>query len=84
VPEQAAAADGRATVETYTVVLGRDGTRTGFVVGRLDADGRRFVARAGDGDEDMLALLGSEQPAGQRVFAHSSGSGNRVTTTPHR
>ena len=84
VPERAAAADGRATVETYTVVRGRGGTRTGFVLGRLDADGRRFVGRAQDGDEDMLALLASEQPAGQRVFVHSSGSGNRVTTPRQR
>jgi acetyl-CoA C-acetyltransferase len=84
VPRLALAADGWATVETYTVVHGRDGTRAGFVVGRLDADGRRFVARAERGDEDMLALLGGEQPTGQPVFAHSTGSGNRVTTTSKR
>jgi len=48
------------------------------VVGRLDADGRRFAARARDGDQDMLALLGSEQPVGQHVLARSSGRGNQV------
>jgi acetyl-CoA C-acetyltransferase len=84
VPAQAPAADGWATVETCTVVYGRDGSRSGFVIGRLDAGGRRFVARARDGDEEMLALLGSEQPVGQRVFTRSSGSGNRVTTAPGR
>jgi acetyl-CoA C-acetyltransferase len=79
VPELAPAADGWATIETYTVVHGRDGTRTAFVVGRLDADGRRFAARVRDGDQDMLALLDSEQPVGQHVLARSSGTGNQVT-----
>lgn len=82
---QARDADGWATIETYTVKHGRDGARTGIVVGRLAADGRRFVARAGDRDDDMLALLSSAgQPVGERVYARSFEFGNRVTTTRAR
>ncbi len=78
-----AAADGWATIETYTVRRGRDGTRTGIVVGRLESGGRRFAARAGDGDADLLALLSSaEQPVGERVYARSGPAGNRVSLSP--
>ena len=75
-PEEAVAADGWAVVETYTVVHGRDGARTGIVIGRLDADGRRFVGRADDLAE-MLAT--APEPVGQRVYVRSSEAGNRVT-----
>ena len=54
-PEQAHYADGPATIETYTVSRARDGARTGIVVGRLDGDGSRFVAK-GD-DPELLDLL---------------------------
>src|SRR5215470_5523638 len=47
-PEQALYADGPAVIETYTVKHARDGARTGIVIGRLDRDGRRFVARGQD------------------------------------
>ena len=78
-------ADGWATIETYTVKHRRDGARTGIVVGRLEADGRRFVARADDRDGDLLELLGSaEQPVGERVYARSFGSGNRVSASRAR
>jgi acetyl-CoA C-acetyltransferase len=82
-PAVARQADGWAAVETYTVKYGRDGARTGIVVGRLESDGRRFVARADDGDADMLGLLSEAgQPVGERVYVRSSGSGNRVATAP--
>lgn len=76
-PEEARQADGWATVETYTVKHGRDGRREGVVIGRLEADGRRFIAR-GD-DPAVLELLGTGEPIGQRVYARSFGTGNRVT-----
>ena len=58
----------------------RDGARTGIVVGRLEADGRRFLAR-GD-DPGLLDLLGcAAEPIGERVYARSSDAGNRVTAT---
>ncbi|HEU5391844.1 MAG TPA: acetyl-CoA acetyltransferase [Streptosporangiaceae bacterium] len=82
-PEQAHVADGAAVIETYTVKHARDGGRTGIVVGRLDRDGRRFIAR-GD-DPDLLDLLtAAEEPIGQPVYVRSSGTGNRVTTTRAR
>ncbi len=80
-PAEARQADGWASIETYTVKYRHDGARTGIVIGRLEADGRRFVARAGDGDDGMLAVLTAEQPAGTRVYVRSSGPGNRVTTS---
>jgi acetyl-CoA C-acetyltransferase len=78
-PPQAHQADGRATVETFTVKHGRDATRTGIVVGRLQATGERFLAVSSDGDDELLELLSSEQPIGRRVHVRSSGLGNRVT-----
>jgi len=39
---------GRAIIETYTVMHGKDGPDFGVVFGRLDADGRRFIANLPD------------------------------------
>jgi acetyl-CoA C-acetyltransferase len=75
---------GWATIETYTIKHGRDGARTGIVIGRLDADGSRFVARGDDRDSDLLDLLASAEPIGQPVFVRSFGFGNRVTTSAAR
>jgi len=84
-PEEAVAADGSAVVETYTVVPGRDGTRTGIVIGRLGADGRRFIARGQDGDAELVDLLATApEPVGERVYVHSSDAGNRVTVAASR
>ncbi|SDG03686.1 acetyl-CoA C-acetyltransferase [Blastococcus aurantiacus] len=79
-PPQAERADGWATIETYTVTHSRSGSRTGVVVGRLQADDRRLVARHDDGDDEFLDLLSTGEPIGQRVFVRSSERGNRVTT----
>ena len=77
-PGEAVRADGWATIETYTVRHRRDGAAAGIVIGRLDADGRRFVARAGD--DDLLGLLGSaEQPIGARVRVRCADAVNLVT-----
>jgi len=82
-PGQAHYADGPATIETYTVSRARDGARTGIVIGRLDANGSRFVAK-GD-DPDLLDLLtAAQEPIGQPVYVRSFGPGNRVTTTRAR
>jgi acetyl-CoA C-acetyltransferase len=82
-PEQAHVADGTAVIETYTVKHARDGGRTGIVVGRLDRDGRRFIAR-GDDPELLDLLTAAKEPIGQPVYVRSSGTGNRVTTTRAR
>ena len=81
-PEEATQADGWATIETYTVKHSRDGRRAGIVIGRLDADGRRFVA-SGD-DDGLLDLLTSGEPIGARVYTRSFGTGNTVTTSDAR
>jgi acetyl-CoA C-acetyltransferase len=83
-PEQALQADGWATVETYTVKHGKNGSRTGVVIGRLEADGRRFIAMTHQGDEDILGHLTTGEPIGTRIYVRSFGFGNRVTTTESR
>jgi acetyl-CoA C-acetyltransferase len=81
-PAEVRAADGRAAIETYTVKHGRDGTRTGIVIGRLDSDGRRFVARTDDRDAELLDFLTTApEPIGQRVYVRSFASGNRVAAS---
>ncbi|HWC84795.1 MAG TPA: acetyl-CoA acetyltransferase [Pseudonocardiaceae bacterium] len=82
--EQAVHADGWATIETYTVKHDRGGARTGVVIGRLEADDRRFIAMTHGGDEEILDQLGTGEPIGTRVYVRSFGFGNRVTTTETR
>ena len=76
-PPRAERADGTGTVETWTVKHGRSGERTGIVVGRL-ADGRRFLARTDDGDDELVELLATGEPFGQPVRVRSTDRGNRV------
>src|SRR5262252_2772729 len=76
VPAQTRHADGWATIETYTVKHGRDGARTGIVVGRLERDERRFVARGDDRDSGIIDLLAAGEPIGERVYVRSFGFGN--------
>ncbi|MBP2367745.1 acetyl-CoA acetyltransferase [Pseudonocardia parietis] len=83
-PAEALHADGWATVETWTVKHGRNGARTGVVIGRLEADGRRFIATTHRDDEEMLERLTIGDPVGTRVHVRSFGFGNRVTTTGSR
>jgi acetyl-CoA C-acetyltransferase len=51
---------GRATVETYTVVHAREGYRMGIVIGR-DAQDRRFVANTLADEATLRAMEASEQ-----------------------
>ena len=77
-PPAAPTADGWATIETWTVTHARDGARTPIVIGRLEADGRRFVALGETGDRQLLDRLAGEEPVGTRVWVRSSEAGNRV------
>lgn len=70
------AADGAATVETWTVRHRRDGSRDAAVVGRLDDGGARFVGR---GDDDALLELLDGDPAGAAVRARPDGDLTLVT-----
>jgi acetyl-CoA C-acetyltransferase len=83
-PAEAREADGWATIETCTVRHARDGKRTGIVIGRLDADGRRFVARGDDRDDSLIDLLTTGEPVGKQVYVKSFGFGNRVTVGKER
>ena len=69
---------GWATIETYTVIHRRNGP-TGIVIGRLESDGSRFIAKVADGDDELLALLQTgDEPVGQRIYVTAIGDGNRV------
>ncbi len=64
-PEVVAEPSGDATIETYTVVHGRDGEPIrGIVIGRL-ADGRRFLANTPD-DRAVLERLTTSEGVGVR------------------
>ncbi len=65
-PQVVAEADGAASIETYTVVHGRDGApERGIVIGRLD-DGRRFLANIPADDRAALDALEREEGVGRR------------------
>ena len=68
-------ADGRGTVETYTVRRD-DGRPTGIIIGRLD-DGSRFLSTTED--DDLITLLIDGDPLGSAVRVRSFEYGNRCT-----
>lgn len=67
--------EGSGTVETYTVRYDWP-ERTGIVIGRLDADGSRFLALVED--PDLLGLLSEGDPLGARIAVRPGGNGNRA------
>jgi acetyl-CoA C-acetyltransferase len=69
-------ADGPATIETYTVRYDWP-VRTGIIVGRLEADGSRFLALTDD--PDLVGLLSDGEPLGARIRVQSTDpQGNRA------
>lgn len=75
-PEIVEKPEGPSTIETYTVVHGREGVRMGIVIGR-DAQGRRFVAQTPD-DPEVLRDLESREGVGRTgvVGLHPDGVRN--------
>ncbi len=71
------AVDGPATIETYSVRYDWP-TRTGIIVGRLDADDSRFLAVTED--EDLVALLSDGEPLGAPITVHAKENQNRATS----
>jgi len=71
-------ANGAAVIETYTVRY--DWTpNTGIIIGRLDADGSRFLATTTD--PEVMALLQGGEPLGAAIVVTATDEGNRITLT---
>ena len=68
-------ADGPATIETYSVRYDWP-VRTGVIIGRLDADGSRFMALTEDAD--LVGLMSDGDPLGARIVVTSAEQGNRA------
>ena len=68
-------AAGPATVETYTVRYDWP-VRTGIIVGRLEADGSRFLALSDD--PDLVGMLSDGDPLGARITVSHNDDGNRA------
>ncbi len=75
-PELAALVEGSGTVETYTVVHGRDGPTYAVAVGSLP-DGRRFIARSED--PVTLAAMDKGDPLGASITLANDGTSNAFT-----
>ncbi|HEX5378921.1 MAG TPA: acetyl-CoA acetyltransferase, partial [Phenylobacterium sp.] len=71
---------GAATIETYTVVHGREGYMMGIVVGR-DSEGRRFIANTPT-DEATLAGLEAKEAVGRTGTVSRSEDGTRNIFVP--
>jgi acetyl-CoA C-acetyltransferase len=69
---------GAATIESYTVVHSKKGRETGIIVGRLDANGARFIANTPD-DPALLEDLETRDALGRAGVAASEGGRNRFT-----
>jgi acetyl-CoA C-acetyltransferase len=66
---------GAGSVETYTVVHGRDGMpESGVVIGRLE-DGARFIARL-PADRDVLRSFEQAEGVGRRGRVRTTAAGN--------
>jgi acetyl-CoA C-acetyltransferase len=73
--------EGEATVETYTVLHGRDGPETGIVFGRLRATGERFLANT---PADAATLWDLQRRDGLgRPGAVARAADGRNLFTPH-
>jgi acetyl-CoA C-acetyltransferase len=81
-PEIVERPEGKATIETYTVVHGREGVRMGVVIGR-DDQGRRFVAQTPD-EPIVLRDLESREGVGRTgsVGPHPDGVRNLFVPDP--
>jgi acetyl-CoA C-acetyltransferase len=68
--------EGAGTIETYTVVHGRDGPTYAVAIGRLP-DGKRFIARSDD--PATLAAMQARDPLGAQVALSNDGERNAFT-----
>ncbi len=75
-PEVAGLVEGSGTLETYTVVYGREGPNYAIAIGDLP-DGRRFIARTDDAE--TLTVMVAKDPLGARVELGNDGERNTFT-----
>ncbi|MDI1285008.1 MAG: acetyl-CoA acetyltransferase [Reyranella sp.] len=66
---------GTGTVETYCVTYGKDAPERGYILGRLDASGDRFVAMAPD-EPAILADMMTREQLGRKVSVSDEGGRN--------
>ena len=69
------AAVGPGTIETYSARYDWP-VHTGIIVGRLDADGSRFMATSTD--TDLVSLIAEGDPLGAAITVTSTDDGNRA------
>ncbi|HEY2482494.1 MAG TPA: acetyl-CoA acetyltransferase, partial [Caulobacteraceae bacterium] len=65
---------GAGVVETYTIDYSGP-QPVGVIVGRLDGNGDRFVARTPPGDDVIVRQMGTEEPLGGRVVVTLNAEG---------
>ncbi|MBU3749563.1 MAG: acetyl-CoA acetyltransferase [Mycobacterium sp.] len=68
---------GPASIETYTVRYDWP-VQTGIIVGRLDADGSRFLALTDE--PELVGLLSEGEPLGARIRVSHNGTTNRAVS----
>ena len=66
---------GTGTIETYCVTYGKEAPERGYILGRLDASGDRFVAMTPDEPAIVADMLTKEQ-LGRKVTISESGGRN--------
>ena len=66
---------GTGTIETYCVTYGKDEPERGYILGRLDASGDRFVAQS-PGDPAVLSDMLTKEQLGRKVTVSEVGGRN--------
>lgn len=66
---------GTGTIETYCVTYGKEAPERGYIVGRLDSSGDRFVAMAPD-DPALLTDMLTREQLGRKVSVSEAGGRN--------
>jgi acetyl-CoA C-acetyltransferase len=75
--EVAGLVEGPGTIQTYTVVYGKDGPTYAIAIGTLP-DGRRFIARADDAD--TVGAMVADDPLGKAVLLTNDGEERNAFT----
>jgi acetyl-CoA C-acetyltransferase len=66
---------GTGTIETYCVAYGKEAPQRGYILGRLDASGDRFIAMSPD-DPAILADMLTREQLGRKVSVSDEGGRN--------